>query len=478
MKLYTTLILLFTMLTFSSCEKLLDKEPTDKVSIEDLFKDVAGAKTALAGAYSSLLSSSHYQLNSMVYQDLLGGNIKYSQLVTMRLDGIYNAVQSASDSQMSATYTQLYNEINNVNNILQYTPSAEGKTSDKVRIVAEAKCLRALLHFDLLRTFSRPYNYTANGSHPGIVINLTPRLVGDLSAARSTAADSYKAVITDLEEAISSFDATNVGTLANGYKQNYFTVSSAKALLAKVYLYANNWDKAYALADEVIKSNQYTLLTGAAYVSSWAGRVPSSESIFEIPVEATASGTSLGSYYSLADNTYRQYAATNDLLGLYSNTDVRRSSSLFTSMTINGNLFYFTLKYATGGTTATPVKLLRLSEVYLIRAEAAAEKATPDFTVANADLNVIAKRADAAAATVNYTDKTILINAIMLQRRKELAFEGNLLFDLMRKKTAVTRTDCTAGAACNLAADDYRLVMPFPAITISANRNVIQNTGY
>jgi hypothetical protein len=478
MKLYTTLLLLFFTLTFSSCEKLLDKDPTDKISIEDLFKDVAGAKTALAGAYSSLLSSTNYQLNSMVYPDLLGGNIKYSQLIIIRLDDIYNAAQTPAESQMNDTYAALYSEINNVNNILKYTAAAEGRDSEKIKIIAEAKCLRALMHFDLLRTFARPYNYTADASHPGIVINLEPRLLGDLTAVRATAAASYQAVITDLEEAIGSFDASNVGVLSSGLKQNYFTVSSAKALLAKVYLYANNWDKAYALADEIIKSNQYTLLSNTAYVASWTGRAASTESVFELPIETTASGNSLGSYYSLNDHTYRAYAATTDLLNLYKTTDVRRAGSLFNLLTINGSPFYFSKKYSAGGVNATPVKLLRLSELYLIRAEAAAEKSTPDFTVANADLNTLIKRADASAATVRYTDKATLLDAIMLERRKELAFEGNLLFDLARKKIAVTRTDCSATPNCNLAADDYRLVMPFPFITINANRNVVQNEGY
>lgn len=477
MKLYITLLFVFALLSLSSCEKLLDKEPTDKISIEDLFKDVAGAKTALAGAYSSLLAADRYQLNSMVYPDLAGGNIKYSQLTNIRLDGIYNGIQAASDSQMNNTYSALYEDVNNLNNILEYTPASEGKSTEKVKIIAEAKCLRALTHFDLLRIFARPYNYTPDASHPGVVINLKPRLLGDLSAQRATVAQSFQAIITDLEDAITTFDGTNSGVLSSGYKQNYFTVTSAKALLAKVYLYANNWDKAYSLADEIIKSNQYTLITNANYVASWTGRIPSSESIFEVPTELIFNGTSLGSYYSIEDNTYRAYAATNDLLNLYDAADVRGSTSLFNKLAVNGISYSYTKKYAATGGSASPLKLLRLSELYLIRAEAAAEKSSPDFSIANSDLNTIAKRANPAATILNLTDKSLLVNAIMLERRKELAFEGNLLYDLTRKKMGVARVDCP-GPNCNLLPDDYRLVMPLPFITISANRNVVQNAGY
>ncbi|MBC7417407.1 MAG: RagB/SusD family nutrient uptake outer membrane protein, partial [Pedobacter sp.] len=249
------------------------------------------------------------------------------------------------------------------------------------------------------------------------------------------------------------------------------------ALLSKVYLYQNDWDKAFNIADLVIKSNQYTLLTDATYVSSWAGRTPSTESIFEIALEQTFSGNSLGSYYDITNNTYRMYAANNDVLGLYSTTDVRRSASMFNLITLLGTNYFFTKKYANTGTSSTPVKVLRLSEIHLIRAEAAAEKSSPDFNLANADLNLIRKRADASVTNLNLTIKSDLIDAILLERRKELAFEGNLLFDLMRRKKDIVRVD-VAAIIKDLPTTDNKLVMPFPINTINANINMIQNPGY
>ncbi len=227
----------------------------------------------------------------------------------------------------------------------------------------------------------------------------------------------------------------------------------------------------------MIKSNQYTLLTESAYVASWTGRTPSSESIFEIALETTFSGNSLGAYYDITNATYRMFAATNDLLTLYSNTDVRRSSSMFNTLTLLGTNYFFTKKYANSATAATQVKVLRLSELYLIRAEAAIEKSSPDFALANSDLNIIRKRADASAINLNITVKSDLIDAILLERRKELAFEGNLLFDLLRHKKDVTSVDVFAEIN-NLPANNSKLIMPFPANTINANINMIQNPGY
>jgi len=472
------LFLIVSLLGLSSCEKILDKEPTDKISLEDLFLDVQGAKTALAGSYRALLDENHYNKNTMVYPEILAGNIKFSKNTNLRLEDIYEAIVDSQNSSMNGTYSSLYSELNNVNNIIKYTPTAAGSTTDKTKIIAEAKAIRALIHFDLVRIFARPFNYTSNGSHLGIPVILQPQLYSDPAPTRATVAETYNAIINDLTEAIAAFDDTNVGVLNSGTKQNYFTKTSTKALLAKVYLYQNNWDRAFALADEIIKSNQYTLITNANYVASWTGRVPSSESIFELPVETNFTGGGLGVYYEASNlSSYRMYAATLDLTGLYSTTDVRNINSMFNRIDISGVNYAFTKKYQGGGTLATPIKILRLSELHLIRAEAAVEKNAADFTTANADLNLIRKRGDVSANTLNLTTKDAVIDAILLERRKELAFEGNLLFDLMRRKKDITRVDVTP-VAKNLLTDDDRLIMPLPANTVNANKNMKQNPGY
>ena len=472
------LLLLVSLLGFSSCEKILDKEPTDKISLEDLFLDVQGAKTALAGSYKALLDENHYNKNTMVYPEILAGNIKFSKNTNLRLEDVYEATVDAQNSSMNDTYSSLYSELNNVNNIIKYTPSAAGSATEKAKIIAEAKAIRALIHFDLVRIFARPFHYTSNGSHLGIPVILQPQLYSDPAPFRATVAETYNAIINDLTEAIAAFDDTNVGVLNSGTKQNYFTKTSTKALLAKVYLYQNNWDGAFALADEIIKSNQYTLMTNATYVSSWTGRAPSSESIFELPVETNFTGGGLGVYYESTNlSSYRMYAATSDLTGLYTTTDVRNINSMFNRIDISGVNYAFTKKYQGGGTLATPIKVLRLSELHLIRAEAAVEKTAADFATANADLNLIRKRGDASANTLNLTTKDAVIDAILLERRKELAFEGNLLFDLMRRKKDIIRVDVTP-VAKNLLTTDDRLIMPFPANTINANKNMKQNPGY
>ena len=475
-KLYIIITLLLS-LSFTACEKILDKEPVDKLSLEDLFKDIQGTKTALIGAYTNLINTDLYHRSLMIYPDLIAGNLKFSKTTNIQLDDIYNLNQDAVSSSLNSTYLKLYDNLNNINNIIKFTPATEGLTAEKNRVLAEAKCLRALSHFDLVRVFCKPYSASPDASHLGIVINLNPRLITDGSPSRSTIKQTYDAIIADLSEAIVLFD-NSVPIFSKGAPQTFFNKNVAKALLAKVYLYSDKYNEAFVLADELIKSNSYTLLTNAQYVNSWNGRTPSSESIFELALEANFSGNSLGSYYETTNTGgFRMFAATNDILSVYSATDVRGRNSLFNTVNVSGTNLLFTKKYATGSVNATPVKLLRLSEMYLIRAEAAVEKTNPDFAQANSDLNIIAKRGDLSAPTINLSTKDQLIDAVLLERRKELAFEGNLLFDLLRKGKGVNRVDCNA-LTCSVTNTDYRLTMPLPASTVNVNSLMVQNQGY
>lgn len=457
--------LALAFLTLTSCEKLLDVEPTDKLSNEVVFSDVAGAKAALAGAYSILLSTQLYHANRMVYPDLVGGNIIYTKETNVKLQDVYTFFQDASTSSMNETYNQYYTFLNNVNNILAGAASLGDSTDAALRrLEAEGRCLRALAHFDLLRLFARPYSYTPDASHPGVVINLRPRLYNDPLPVRSTAAVSYKAVTDDLETAIRLFTGTSP-LLSGGYTQNTFNAVSAEALLAKVYLYESNWQQAYNHTDNVIKNAGRTLMTNQQYVASWSTRTPGSESILELALETNFAGTTLGNYYG--DNgSDLQYAASPAITGLYTATDVRGPASLFVTKTISGTVYYLTGKYKGAAANATPVKVLRLSDMVLIRAEAAAH--LENLTQAVNDLNTIRMRADAAAERAELQSITEAIEWIRVERRKEFAFEGEYFLDLMREKLSLP----------DRSFEDDKMVLPIPKKSTDVNPLLEQNKGY
>ena len=473
MKTATILILFSLVIVHSGCEKMLDKEPVDQLSIEATFQDFDGAKAALAGAYTSLFDINYYNGLRSIYPDLTGGNVKHSKTAGIDLLSEYSFASTAAQSEMNATYGALYAILNNLNYIIQKAPVvADGTLAQRNRLVAEATALRALVHFDLLQLYAQPYNYTTDASHIGIVINMEPVFVKSSIIKRSTVKQGYDAVLSDLNQASVLMAGSEIVFTA-GNSSNYMNANSINALLARVYLNMEDWNNAYNYAGKVIAVKSYSLYGNANYVNSWTLK-NTSESIFEVAVPNNFSGNSYGSYFT-PGQTYLQMATTKDLLDLYTATDVRGRDSFYLSSMINGTLYYFSKKYPTAATAATGVKVIRLSEMYLIRAEAAAELGNQ--SQANADLNLIRQRADVAASALNLNTKDALITAILLERRKELNLEGFLLFDLARRKKNVLRTDCMSNT-CNLNYPNAHYILPIPEQSVLTNANMIQNPEY
>jgi hypothetical protein len=193
-------------------------------------------------------------------------------------------------------------------------------------------------------------------------------------------------------------------------------------------------------------------------VASWSKKNISSESIFELAY-GTRIGGSLGDYYNPSNAQYGQLATTTDLLNLYEAGDVRNAASMFVTVNSGGIPFRFTRKYQGMNDSANNIKIIRLSEVYLNRAEAFAE--TGNLTSALTDLNVIRKRANPAATNFISTDKQTVLDEILLERRRELAFEGHTFFDYARKKKSISRIDCI-GSNCSIPYPDPRYAVPKP----------------
>ena len=475
MKKFSLIYILLIVLLTSGCKKLLDKDPVDQISIEDTFSDFEGARAALLGAYSSFNLTNYYNGTRSIYPDLIGGNVKFSKTGDVPLYSEYNLATTAAESSMNATYQQLYAIINNINYIIEKVPAiTDGTAATRNRLIAEATTLRALIYFDLVQLYAQPYGYTTDASHLGVSVHTKPVFVNTAVIKRSTVKETYDAIIADLKNAASLFPGTAIVYTA-GNAANYANLNTVNALLARVYLSKGDWQNAFTAANAVISTRAYTLFTNQNYVSSWAVK-NTTESIFEISVPANFAGTSYGSYFDIAaSTTTRIMAATEDLLSLYSVTDVRGRDLFYNPLVVSGTNFYFCRKYGTSGSLSTGVKVIRLSEMYLVRGEAAAELS--NYTQANADLNVIRQRADALAAKLNLTDKTALVEAILLERRKELNLEGFLLFDLGRRKKNIVRTDCTA-SACGLTYPAARYVLPIPEVSVISNKSMIQNPEY
>ncbi|MEO8534270.1 MAG: RagB/SusD family nutrient uptake outer membrane protein, partial [Flavobacterium sp.] len=374
-------------------------------------------------------------------------------------------------------YTSGYNIINQANLILEHTDAIEDATdAEKNQIKAQALTIRAYMHFLLTEIYSQNYGYTTDASHMGIVYSKQSIDKGITYPARETVANTYTFIINDLKNSLGLYTNT---ALFDGPAYSYFNSNSTKALLARVYLSKKDWKNAYDTANDIIANSGVSLVNSANYITQWEQiDLPTSETLLEFSVNKTTDGVvngSLATYFGyIFDTNYANYTASDDLISLYDSNDIRKQLFLEKPLSTLVNLqpqmlnYYFTKKFqGNPGYVA-----FRLSEQYLIRAEASLGLEKPDD--AKSDINIIRARANADLLTT--TDN--IAEILFLERRKELCFEGHLLFDIARNKKDISRNDGCISLNCGLSYPSPKYVLPIPLNTLYINSNLKQNESY
>lgn len=475
------IIVLISSFALSACsEDFLETEPYENLSTTVAISSVNDAAVALMGSYSALQSSNYYGRNFVVTGDVASDNVKVSPSNSGRFLGEYQFAMIATSGNPTALWNIAYDAIDRANHIIEILPTlTDGTDAERNQLLGEALAVRALVHFDLVRYFAQPYNLSdatiadgANGA--GGHLGVPYVLISEIGIpARNTVAEVYTNIIADLNNAISQMATTG--------ESERFSGLAAKALLSRVYLYTENWTEAKAMANDVINSGAYSLVGNANYVASWSEQT-TSESIFSLNFSIVDYPSTNALGYIYLESGYGDLVPTQDLLDLYGAGDVRHYEE--TAVDDNGVSGLFKLvsgavyinKYpgraGTDGLDNTPI--LRLSEVYLNRAEANAELG--NTVEAQADLDLIRQRCNPSEAGVAVAGNA-LIDEILLERRRELSFEGQRLWDITRRKNDIVRTDHNL-ANGTTSYPNVLFSYPIPQREIDANENMVQNNGY
>jgi hypothetical protein len=479
------------MMVFSSCQDFLSRDPGMQRSFEEQLSTQEGVLEALNGTYAEL--NAELSSNPYVYADLMGGNLTFTPNLTgsntgqINVPPAYTLIYSFDDTEEETTFDSFYGGfyglIAAANAILERLGEVAMEDLVRERVQSELYAIRAFCHFELVRLYGQHYSFTADASHLGIVNADRTFEIGVDFPARNTVAENYALIIADLQRALALGDDEPALSFFQG--TGYFTKLAIRALLARVYLYQENWPAALAQADSVIQDGRIALLSAENYVEEWtAPDLPVSETILEFAVRRSdAEGTvgfSISSFFELPiQNQAGDYAASGDLVDLYSNTDIRKADLLESVAlpTIIDEVEVATDYYFTRKLQDNPgVPVLRLSEIYLIRAEAYAQ--LDNIPAGLYDLELIRRRADSAAPSLGALNQTELLDAIFLERRKELAFERHLFFDIKRTRRDVVRTQGCLARTCDLSYPNAKFVLPIPQQTLNVNPNMVQNEGY
>lgn len=463
MKNITAKILLVVMVltTFSSCKKsFLELDPPANLTPEQALKTEADLLVALRGAYAGLRSTAMYGRSLMVIGDMMADNTYQSVLNTNRYTLFNNYSYNLTDGDVSGLWSTAYGIILRTNNIINANVSGANVN----QIKGEARTIRALCYFSLVRYFARPFTDNPNG--PGVPIVTVYN--ADLKPGRNTVAEVYNQIHTDLNTAF------NLMTTYSNSSQ--FSKFAARALQARVFLTQNDKTNARTAALDVINNGGFTLITAAGHGAYWANpviRTDRVETIFEVSADAVANNAfdALSYIYSQAGN-YGDMLCADDLYASIEAADVRRA--LYATGVRGGLPSVFVNKYPNFVGDHSDTKVLRLSEMYLIAAEASLPASEIDArTYVNA---ITAQRGATAIASTG----TSLFNDIMAERRKELAFEGERYMDMQRFKLDINRGTNYPAAARTVPYANFRRVFPIPQTEIDVNPTIKaqQNPGW
>lgn len=490
--LYITALFVFSGLVLSSCDDFLNKQPTSEAQASGAIGTVGNAKVAMAGLMRSMTSSSYYGRNFVMYADAKGGDMTIPSQ-GFGLDDLFLFSHTATTSSYSSYWSTGYFCILQTNNILENIERLEaaGETGFSF-IKGQILTLRALIYFDLVRLYGPPYNYQKTAFGVPLVLET---LSFDAQPTRATVEQNYAQILKDLQDGQALLESDKTGE-EDGYVGYYANL----ALQARVKLYMDDYDGALAAAEEIINDGPYKLYSPDEWVDSWKSQY-GSESIFELaiyPNEADLGTYSIAYYLMRADqkdDAYGNYVASDIFLDLLGEdlTDVRWGvmDRDHTSTTRLGSCYKYAGSIALEGDgketfTAVNIKVIRLSEVYFIAAEAALNKATPDKQAAADYLNEIRKRSPALYAAAPATAANITDDMILAERSKELFHEGHRFFDMIRKNRTITFHDGFYNAtlpvdrANTIDRTFYKIILPISQAEMNANPALRdqQNPGY
>ena len=440
------------LLVWTSCEDFLDRPPQGELTQGNFPETEGDAYQATNAIYNTLRTTGFNQglfpILDIMSDDARKGSNPDDAAASMNPFDAFTF--TANEWVLSAWWNGLYLGVKRANVVIEKVPAISMDEALKNRYLSEAKFLRALFYFDLVRAW---------GDVP-LVTSTNP----DLTTGRTAASDVYALIISDLEYAAtnlpekSDYPSDDLGRATRG---------AAKALLAKVYLFQKQYDKAAQYAIEVINSGEYDLEPDFADASSVWGE-HGVESVFEVgayELEGLANGGSQFANVQGVRGTPNRGWGFNrpsiNLMNSFETNDPRLDATVIylgevlDGVTILGdgltpdetydaqnNLIeiecYNQKVWTPGKTVATQNghnrRLIRFADVLLFAAEALNESG--NAAAALPYLNRVRQRV--ALADVVTTNQTDLRTAIHNERRHELAMEGMRLWDLIRWGEAPT----------------------------------------
>lgn len=521
-----TLVVMATLM-MASCAEWLELYPEGETLLEDYWKSADDIESVLASCYLSVMDERYLQ-RAIVWGELRSDNMEKANKTPSDLIDILDVNIQATNS--FCDWAVFYETINLCNTVIHYAPQVmeEDKnlsTSNMEAYRAEARAIRAMSYFYLVRTF---------GDVP-MVMKPTIDDTDGFAIAKSSADSVLNVVVDDLREAL-MYAQSSFGSYRQDYNKSRFTKQSIRALLADILLWQGRYQECVDVCDEFLAYNNKQMLTarsGYYELCNVSMLLPmfthhaayTDEVIFATAFQPSAMDASFVALYGHQAKD-PQISASEKLCnrGLFDHTDERRYLTNISSANDGDYTYYqipkfvassYSLVGSAAGSTATYSNIAnklyewifyRLPDIYLMRAEAlvelAATKSTEDdinsylnsaidmvnntYMRANVDL-----RATDSLSIKEYFSVDLMRELVMDERQREFMFEGKRWFDLLRQARRFNTADYAVSAvedkrfpnsssqvALSKMSTMDALYMPIYQTEIENNDKLVQNPFY
>lgn len=452
LKFYFNISLVGCLIFLFGCSKFIEIDsPKNQLTTDKVFTDSVSAISALSNVYFILANNlnSNFNKSLSLYVD--------EYVYTTQNEEFYAGWVSENNGTNANIWGQFYEVIYSCNDIIERVVDNEG-LSETARdmLIGETKFIRAFSYFYL-------YNLYEN-----IPLILNTDVNENRTSSQADSTTVFNQILDDLEE--------SKGLLSVDYvsgERARINKWSVRAMLSQVYLYLGEWENALRESNEIIESNHYSLENDIekVFISN------SNETIWQLwNLNGYISDAS--SLIPSSNNELPQYVIANDLLSNYENGDLRKQKWLgINKVVANGDTidYYFPFKYKN---RSAPISIpeyiivLRLSEQYLIRAEAKLK--LEDVKGAIEDLNIIRARASLEPLSIDMDNESVY-QALKHERRIEMVGEWAKRFVDLKRWQALNNVMSREKDTWVINVSDK---LPIPMNELLYNFNLIQNEGY
>ena len=464
MKNIKNILLTLSVFAVASCDNTLNLVPEDSLTPAIIFSTEALTANAVTGMYSTLQSSNTLSGIPDTMSEWQADNVEFVGSFPT-FDEIYTFNTLSDNTSILGVWNAHYFTLNQANQIIKNVPVVPGTTftsAERNDFIGQSRFVRALMHFKLSQLFGKQLKQDPTGNSLSIPLVLEPYDGNVKKPVRNTLKEVYTSIEDDL-----LFARTSITNTA----KSRATVAAANALLARLYLYQERFPEAATAANTVILTAGISLAANYAFYNN-----PSTEHIFQVQNVAGDIG--------FAESFSRLYSPTafggrgdtpfsTDLIAAFAAQpgDLRYTTLTRSGVDAKNRTSVFTTKYPNGVSNQDDPNVLRVSEMFLIRAEANYRAGSAIGATPVSDLNRTRVRAS-LAPLVSISS----INEILLERRKELCFEGLRRMDLLRNNLPLRSAGMPSAAVSTPTSD--KVVFPIPQRERDNNPNLVQNSGY